>query len=161
MKNTMIALGVLFTSSLLLAGGNVSSTLPDVASVPTGMHGEQSVYMNDDANLVWQDEAYTDAEDGAYKNGRSLGKAGTHAHATQYCARLHYAGHNDWRLPTADELMDVHHPEGEPFKYYRSSDFWSSTPTIEGRYYVIFPADTYRYARNKRQSNYIRCVRNK
>jgi len=161
MKNTVIALGAFLASSLLMAGGNVSPSLPHVASVPAGAHTEQSVYTNYDTDLMWQDEAYTDAEEGAYKNGKSLGKAGNHAHATKYCARLHYAGHNDWRLPTADDLTAVHHPEGEPFKYYKGSDFWSSTPTTQGRYYVVFPADAYRFARNKRQSNYIRCVRKK
>jgi len=153
----MITLSVLLTSSLLVAGGNMPSSLPKV--VPVIAQGEQKVYIDSEHALMWQDEAYADVEEGAYKNGNTFGKAGNHAHATLYCARLYYAGYSDWRLPTADELRDVHHPEGQSFKYFRADDFWSSTPATEGRYYVVFPADAYRFARNKGQSNYIRCVR--
>jgi hypothetical protein len=152
--------GVLFTSSVLFAGGNVSKKLSHVIPVSIISTGEQSVYIEKDAGLMWEDQVYTDAEDGAYKSNKSLGKTGTHAYATQYCSRLVYAGYNDWRLPTADELAHVHHPRGNPFKYSRADDFWSSSPASNGRYYVVFPADTYRFARSKRESNYIRCVRN-
>ncbi len=161
MKNTVIALGLLFASTWLIAGGDVHSKLSSVAGVPAVIDTEQKVYTTDDTNLIWQDSPYMIAEDSAYKNDKSLGKVGTHAHATQYCAHLHYAGHNDWRLPTSDELMQLHHIEGQVFVNFRGNDFWSASPATEGRYYVVFTADAYKFARNKRQSNYIRCVRNK
>jgi hypothetical protein len=115
--------------------------------------------MEKDVQLMWQDQAYTDAETGAYKSNHSVEKAGSWGHATNYCAALEYQGYNDWRLPTADELSHVHHKSGQVFAYYRTDDFWSSTPATENRYYVIYPVDAYRYKRKKKETNFIRCVR--
>jgi formylglycine-generating enzyme required for sulfatase activity len=108
---------------------------------------------------MWQDQKYTTAEDGAYANNRSVGKAGKWNHALKYCRKLNYAGYSDWRLPTSDELTQVHRLDGQVFSYFRDKDFWTSTPTTEGRYYVIYPADAYPYKRQKKESNFIRCVR--
>ncbi|SFV90323.1 hypothetical protein MNB_SV-4-357 [hydrothermal vent metagenome] len=55
--------------------------------------------------------------------------------------------------------MKIHHDAGQHFIHFRDRDFWSSTPAVEGKYYVVFPADAYRYARKAKESNYIRCVR--
>ena len=150
----------MFLSTLgLMAGGNVMATLPAVAEVPTNTCKENKIYIEEDAQLMWQDQFYTDAENGAFKNQHSLGKAGTHMHATQYCSRLNYAGFSDWRLPSSDELTHIHHKKGQVFTFFRDNDFWSSTPTTRNRYYVVFPADAYRYARVKSESNFVRCVR--
>jgi len=103
--------------------------------------------------------SYPNAEDGAYANNRSARKAGKWNHARKYCSRLNYAGYSDWRLPTSDELTAVHRIDGQVFRYSRDKDFWTSTPTTEGKYYVIYPADAYPFKRSKSQSNFIRCVR--
>jgi len=159
MKERIIILGALLLTSLLMAGGDVSSGLSAVTAIPSHDCRADMVYRDRKQNLLWQDQAYTDAEDGAFKRHQSIGKAGSYAHAVRYCERLQYGGYADWRLPTSDELSNVHHPKGQDFTYFRDNDFWSSTPTTEGRYYVVFPADAIRYARSPRQSNYIRCVR--
>ncbi|MCB4747858.1 MAG: DUF1566 domain-containing protein [Sulfurovum sp.] len=119
----------------------------------------KKIYIDEETNLMWQDASYTDAEDGAYANNYSVGKVGVFQHAVRYCHNLDYAGYQDWRLPTANELMAVHHQIGQNFVYFRSKDFWTSTPTTAGKHYVVYPADAYRYKRSKKQSNYIRCVR--
>lgn len=142
-----------------MAGGNVRSSLPPVAGISNVSCKANKVYVENDAKLMWQDQAYTDAEDGAYKREYSVAKAGKFSHAMNYCRALNYAGYNDWRLPTSDELTHIHDKQYEAFTYYRDSDFWSSTPTTENRYYVVFPADAYPYARKPNESNYIRCVR--
>jgi hypothetical protein len=80
-------------------------------------------------------------------------------YAVRYCENLDYAGYDDWRLPTADELSTIHREPGQLFTYYRDGDFWTATPAEKGKYYVIYPADAYRYKRNQRRSYYIRCVR--
>jgi len=159
MKKSIITLGALLLTSLLMAGGDVSTKLSAVTAIPSHDCKVDMVYRDRDLNLLWQDQAYTEAENGAFKRHQSIGKAGSHAHAVKYCERLQYGGYADWRLPTSDELTHVHHKRGQVFTYFRDNDFWSSTPTTEGRYYVVFPADAIRYPRSPRQSNFIRCVR--
>jgi len=156
MKKTVLMLWVFLSTALLMAGGNVA---PIEESTNTCY--ADKTYLEKEADLMWQDQKYTDAEDGAYASERSAGKAGKWNHASKYCKRLNYAGYSDWRLPTSDELEHIHRlrQEEQPFIYIRDKDFWTSTPTTEGKYYVIYPADAYPYKRSKRQSNYVRCVR--
>jgi len=158
MNKVVLMLGLVLSTSLLIAGGNIKPALPEVAEIPNSCYADKT-YVDNTAGLMWQDQKYTSAEDGAYANERSLGKAGKWNHASNYCRNLNYAGYSDWRLPTSDELTHVHRLEGQVFLYFRDKDFWTSTPTTEGRYYVIYPADAYPYKRSKRQSNFIRCVR--
>lgn len=159
MKNSIITLCLVMGTSLLMAGGNVSSNLSTVAEVPAKACKENKIYVDKRTDLMWQDQAYTVAENGAFKREKSLGKAGSHRHAMRYCKRLNYAGYTDWRLPSSDELSAVHFDANSVFTYTRDNDFWSSNPTTENRYYVVFPADSRRYARSTKQSNFIRCVR--
>lgn len=159
MKKVLISACVSMLATLLMAGGDAAPILSPVAKISTKSCKENKVYIQSEAGLMWQDQPYTDAEDGAYKRGHSVGKAGKHRHAMNYCRSLNYNGYNDWRLPTADELSGVHEPQHNPFAYYRGSDFWTSTPTTENRYYVIFTADAMQYKRKPSESNYIRCVR--
>lgn len=159
MKNTVIAVCLFLGTSLLMAGGDLTTSLSPVSEIPAQSCKENKIYVERDVQLMWQDEAYTEAENAAFKRQRSIGKAGTHGHATSYCSRLTYGGFADWRLPTSDELTHVHGHKGQVFTYFRDNDFWTSTPTVGAKYYAVFPADGYRYARNPRQSNFIRCVR--
>lgn len=145
-----------------MAGGKLApEDIPELvpAIVVPEECNKNTVYTDEENGLMWQDEAYTDAEDGAYKNHKALGKAGGFQHAKSYCERLSYAGHSDWRLPTSDELMQVHRKPGQVFANFRGSDFWTSTPSKAGKFYVVFPADAYRYERKTKESYYIRCVR--
>ena len=158
MKKAAVGVGILLATVLAIAGGDLAPASSKVAPVVSPCSTD-TVYVDRDTKLMWQDAAYTDAEDGAYIHNRSFGKAGTEGYAVQYCQRLNYAGYSDWRLPTADELMEIHQHAGQHFQHFRDRDFWTSTPAREGKYYAVFPADAYRYARNRRESNYIRCVR--
>ena len=159
MKKLLITACISAFTTLLMAGGDTSVTLSPVAKISDKSCKVNKIYVEADAGLMWQDQAYTDAEDGAYKRGHSVSKAGKFRHAMNYCRALNYAGYSDWRLPTADELAHVHAPQGNPFTYYRGSDFWSATPATENKYYVVFTADAMQYARKQSESNYIRCVR--
>ena len=151
---TVLTLWLFLFSALLTAGGNIAV----IKDGPNICYADK-IYLQQDLKLMWQDEKYTDSEDGAYANGRSVGKAGNWNHAMKYCLRLSYAGYTDWRLPTSDELTAVHRIDGQVFRYFRDTDFWTSTPTTENKYYVIYPADAYPYKRSKKESNFIRCVR--
>lgn len=153
--------GVLLLSTVLGIAGS-SSKVPEkaeVAEIPKMTCAKNSIYQDHKNHLMWQDEVYTEAEDGAYKNNRSLGKAGNFEHARHYCRSLIYAGYADWRLPSSDELMNVHREEGQAFINFRDTDFWTSTPAKTGKYFVVFPADAYRFERKASESNYVRCVR--
>ncbi len=159
MKKSLIGLSILLLSTLAMAGGDCVQNMSPVTAIPSSGCKENKIYVEKNVQLMWQDQAYTEAENGAYKRHKSIGKAGSHGHAAAYCSRLNYAGYADWRLPTSDELTHVHQDRGQVFTYFRDGDFWSSTPTTENKYYVVFPADAIRYARSPRQSNFVRCVR--
>lgn len=150
---------VMLSASALMAGGDKGAALSPVAGLEKNLCDTDTVYVDKIAKLMWQDAKYTDGEDGAYKRERSVGKAGSHAYAMNYCSRLNYEGFSDWRLPTSDELIEVHREHGQVFLHHRGNTFWSSTPTTENRYEVVFPADAYPYMRKPASSNYIRCVR--
>ena len=157
MKKVFIS-SVILAATLLMAGGNKAPEKAAIASIPNSCNTNK-VYQDNDAKLMWQDAAYTDAEDAAYRREHSSGKAGSWQYAVNYCNALMYAGHSDWRLPTVDELSAVHEKAGQVFSHFRDTDFWTSTPTVRGKYYVVFPADAMRYKRNPGEVNYIRCVR--
>lgn len=159
MKKAIMFLGVFLSTVILMAGGDVAPKLSEVTPISDKICHTNEVYVEQDVQLMWQDQAYTDAEDGAYKRNHSTGKVGTWNHAMNYCRRLNYAGYSDWKLPTSDELLHVHRKQGQAFKYFRGNDFWSSTPTTDVRYNVVYAADAFQYKRYKKESNYIRCVR--
>ncbi len=159
MKKLLLVSLMVLSSVLLIAGGDVTQKLPNTAKVPTKACDTDTVYIEKDVSLMWQDARYGDIEDGAYKREHTAKKAGTYNYAKTYCKGLNYNGYGDWRLPTSDELIHVHRKVGQVFANFREGDFWSSTPAELGQYYVVFPSDAYRYKRNPKQSNYIRCVR--
>jgi hypothetical protein len=160
MKKIYLSAALLLSTVLLMAGSNTEAPKKaEVVEIPKTNCVKNTVYKDHDTDLMWQDAAYTDAEDGAYKRNGSLGKAGNYQHARNYCNSLIYAGYADWRLPTSDELMTVHREEGQAFTNFRDTDFWTSTPAKAGKHFVVYPADAYRYERKASESNYIRCVR--
>ena len=99
MKYGWIISGVVLSCGFLMAGGAIAP----VASIaePASHCSPEEVYVEEDVPLMWQDQKYSDREDGAYKREHSYGKAGTWQHAMRYCQGLDYAGYRDWRLPTS------------------------------------------------------------
>jgi len=159
MRKVIILVATLLSSAVLMAGGDVTPALSPVVGIEKSLCDTDTVYVDKVANLMWQDARYTDAEDGAFKRGGSVSKSGTQAYAKNYCQRLNYSGHTDWRLPTSDELTGVHRLDGQVFVNFRGDTFWTSTPSTNNKYTVVFPADAYPYSRKTNNSNYIRCVR--
>ena len=159
MKKLLILASIIVSSTLAIAGGNVPTKLSSVEEIPSKPCKTDKVFIEENVELMWQDQLYTDAENGASKQNRSTGKAGVWKHSEAYCRTLDYSGFADWRLPTSDELQKVHRIEGQVFTYFRDTDFWTSTPGSKGRHYVVYPADAYIYDRKSSRTNYIRCVR--
>lgn len=162
MKRILITLSMF---ALLYAGGEMTPADSEVSSINASVNTTlksckiKKVYVEEDAKLMWQDKAYTDVEDGAFKREQSKGKAGSWQYAMNYCNGLYYAGYSNWRLPTSDELIHIHTKDGQLFAYHRGLEFWTSTPSIANKAYVVYPPDARRYQRFQKQSNYIRCVR--
>jgi hypothetical protein len=159
MRKLFILMVTLLSATVLMAGGNAAPQNAPVAAIEKSLCDTDTVYVDKIANLMWQDARVTDGEDGAFKNNRSVGKAGSHAYSVSYCSRLNYSGHSDWRLPTSDELIALHRGQGQPLVNFRAGPYWTSTPTTNNRYEVVLPADAYPYMRKPNNSNYIRCVR--
>ncbi|MBD3807796.1 MAG: DUF1566 domain-containing protein [Epsilonproteobacteria bacterium] len=157
-KSCLLTVGASY--SLLFAGGDLGVydiVVPVAESCVSGCD-KNTYYIDNKAKLMWEDMTFSNACDGAYKNDRSVCKAGDLSYAKNFCSTLNYAGHSDWRLPTSHELMEVSKQKGV-FKNNRGADFWTSTPAASGKHYVVFTVDGFRYARSDSQSNYIRCVR--
>jgi hypothetical protein len=82
--------------------------------------------------LMWQQAVPTTTNDAGVPTPTSF----TWDDAGKYCSEtLNLAGHSDWRLPTAIELMSIVDPgqlnpsiNGTYFPSTPSSSFWSSTP---------------------------------
>ncbi len=56
------------------------------------------VLTNEYTNLMWQDTSYT-------SEGDTPNDLITYEQAMNYCEKLSYAGHNDWRMPNVKELV--------------------------------------------------------
>jgi len=157
-------------SGLLFSDGDVVS-VGDVEVIDTSIYIESQevkeaeeaitnhlVYITKKTNLMWQDEKYTDDEENAYFHKRSLGKAGNWTHANVYCRTLEYAGFDNWRLPTLDELMKLHSSNNE-LKYSQAVDFWTSTPHRSDNYWSVFAGDGFAYSHERDDAQHIRCLR--
>ena len=133
---------------------------PTTPTSPTYVvHDMTLVYIERKTKLMWQDEKYTDEENGAYFHHTSSGKVGTWNHSNSYCQSLRHAGYDDWRLPTLDELMALHRYHNSGIKYSQAIDFWTSTPNGGDRYWSVFLADGYAYIHKEEDVQYFRCVR--
>jgi len=167
MKSIVVSVLV---GTLLIAGGDIApvgenmDTINDAAyeagneDVSQTTYSKELVLIKRADKLMWQDEKYLDEEEGAYQNSRSLGKAGNWNHAQMYCRSLDYAGFIDWRLPTLNELMNLHEFKAG-LQYSRVADFWTSTPDQGKNYWSVYTADGYSHSHNKDEFLYIRCVR--
>jgi len=120
---------------------------------------KDTIYIERKAKLMWQDEKYTDEERRAYYQKTSSGKAGTWGHANIYCKSLDYASYSNWRLPTLDELMNLHEYHNSGIKHSEAVDFWTSTPHREDNYWSVFLGDGYGYIHDRDDVQYFRCVR--
>jgi Protein of unknown function (DUF1566) len=155
MKRFLGAILIVFLGNFAIAGGDV---VPEPYIEPTKPCNSGAVYIQKKENLMWQDEVYHDDEESAYRNSISSGKAGNWEHVRNYCATLYYGGFSDWRLPTLEEMMDLHQrPSG--LKNSIASDFWTSTPDKGDKYKTLYTADGFPYVHKKNESHFVRCVR--
>ena len=129
----------------------------------------KEIVIDTSTNLIWQDEEYTQAEVDAYnsdKNDESE-KALHWDSAIDYCEKLTFAEHNDWRLPNFNELHTIADKSSSGFvinpvfKNFIDKYYWSSTTynnSTGNAWQVCFHCGDSREW-SKADTRYVRCVR--
>ena len=123
----------------------------------TGLHWED----NESIEKPWITQGNYDADDYNNTSGDT---------ATTYCENFTLGGHEDWRLPSIEELETiVNYGEDEPaltkniFRNYTSSLYWSSTAPVFDQisyaWYIYF-GDGDTGGSDKSRNNHVRCIRN-
>jgi len=103
-------------------------------------------------NLLWQQLPPSD-------------KRFTWEKANEHCKSLTLAGHNDWRLPTIDELKDLinkkYNPTIDPIFKCVSSYYWSSSTVVSDPYYAwgVYFSGGHVNLSHKSYTCYVRVVR--
>lgn len=110
-----------------------------------------------DNKLIWQDTK------------ANLNLMLSQPEATEYCAKLNFAGFDDWRIPHADEYSMIVDKKNKPnfihkaFKYVINEGYWAQTVHWRTMWfyadYMNFLSGTVYYD-NKEKKKHIRCVRN-
>lgn len=124
-----------------------------------------NVVVNTNSNLMWQDSQDNIRENLVYDDAR------------RYCESLKYASHDDWRLPTIDELQSLiiidkvqplnirvgrYAPISEAFE--NNQDIYnvvSSSIKNGNIYFIDFYSGTTKSFFDKKEKYNVRCVRKK
>ncbi len=137
-----------------------SATAPSAeVADPTETNDEVDVVLIDEPTEPVPDaDPPEDLDGGAPLQLQSVWDEFDHAHAEAFCGQLASLGDAPWRLPTADELVEL--AESGALGRY---PYWSSTPDprTRGRKYVVFNGTKQRLTRLSRERNSGRtaCVR--
>lgn len=106
-------------------------------------------------SLTWQDDS----------SAKSVQRSWSEA--KKHCQNLHFAGFNDWQLPTLEELrVIIDYGKNKPainsiFNNVVNKYYWSSTPDasdFSNAWYVDFKYGVDN-RHSKSYSNFVRCVR--
>lgn len=146
---------LLIGTSVLFAGGDISTNSYNNSNSYTQNEGNK-VYIED--KLMWQDSKYTDNEQMAKGDLRSLGKVGKWKYARKYCDNISFNGYNDWRLPTKDELINLHKKMNTVTNII-DSDYWTSTPVSSKMAWAVYPIAESGFKHLISDTHYFRCVR--
>ena len=147
--------------------------------------GHDPIYVRDDGDetvtdnitgLMWQDDVaakttqkqwLTDANyNDCHDNGNNCENTSGDT-AASYCAALSLGGHQDWRLPTADELVGITDKDkmnpaiDNAFQNTKSYYYWSSTLCIgdSDLAWIVNLTNANHLLGYKTADYYVRCVR--
>ena len=138
------------------------------------------VVKDDIYRLMWQDQQFMDSSATLSPLSAMMGnkyKEMTYAEAVKYCENLNFAGFDDWRLPTVNELLSITDDTrfkpaiNKAFKNvaYETNDkgeksygwYWSSTRSADGSsnaWIVLFGNGSGSWD-DVSNRNFVRCVR--
>ena len=138
------------------------------------------VVKDDIYRLMWQDQQFMDSSATLSPLSAMMGnkyKEMTYAEAVKYCENLNFAGFDDWRLPTVNELLSITDDTrfkpaiNKAFKNvaYETNDkgeksyswYWSSTKSASvssGAWIVYFRGGNDNWGGVSSRS-FVRCVR--
>jgi len=127
------------------------------------------VWIDEDTNLMWQNEEYSQKEIDNYKKyfkkAKAVAKTGDWYHAKSYCSNLKLNGFSNWKLPTIEELEGVRNKR-KNFKQPNDTmrNLWASTSA--GSKKLVYSFVGYDKGKDIKQksypdavTNFIRCVR--
>ena len=130
------------------------------------------VVKDDIYRLMWQDQQFMDSSATVFPlsaMGDKYNNPMTYAEAVEYCKNLNFAGFDDWRLPTVNELLSITDDTGfnpainnvayNSEKGYRW--YWSSTRSAGDSTcaWVVYFRDGDVGWRNLSNHGFVRCVR--
>ena len=180
MKKICFALKLLLCCSSAFAFGSVVGEKGSGITDGFSRDDRLEVVKDDIYRLMWQDQQFMDSSATVFPlsaMGDKYNNPMTYAEAVRYCDDLKFAGFDDWRLPTANELLSItddsrYNPAiNKAFKNvaYETNDkgeksygwYWSSTKGADdssGAWIVAFEDgdDVWSVVSNRR---FVRCVR--
>ena len=135
------------------SGGAYSAAVPKTGQTASYQTGDDGDY---EKGVAWPNPRFTVQSDAncvldnltglVWARNASIGGRMTWSDAITYCEGLNYGGQTDWRMPNVKELfslIDIKRvwpalPTGHPFAGVQSSEYWSSSTSVEGVGYVWY-----------------------
>lgn len=133
----------------------------------------KDIWLDQTTHLMWQDEPYTPEEIAIEASGSQGGKVWNWENANLYCENLTYAGYDDWKLPTIDQLKTILSPVKTSKGYMKeglkhiawtyssedAGDVYASSSDGGKVAWLIDFAQGRVYTNLKEFKTYVRCVR--
>ena len=182
MKKICFALTLLLCCGSAFAFGSVAGEKGSGITAGFSRDDRLEVVKDDIYRLMWQDQQFMDSSATVFPlsaMGDKYNNPMTYDEAVEYCKNLTFAGFEDWRLPTINELLSITDDTrfkpaiNKAFKNvaYETNDkgeksygwYWSSTRSTVGMsfgaWFVLFMDGNDSDWLNSSPRGFVRCVR--